>query len=89
DLALELDAVRAVLGHGLSSFESPVRGSIPDRPTVRPKGPTPVRGHFSTPGRIGEGHLNLLSIHQNLDHMRIERVAPLSFAQTIRFFSSE
>jgi len=32
---------------GFSSFESPVRGSIPDRPTVRPKGPTPRPGQFS------------------------------------------
>jgi hypothetical protein len=41
DLALELDAVRAVLGQGLPSFESPARWSIPVGPTVRPKGPTP------------------------------------------------
>jgi len=41
-LTLELDAMRAVPGHGLPSFESPVQGSIPARPTVRPKGPTPV-----------------------------------------------
>jgi hypothetical protein len=44
DLALELDAVRAVLGHGLPSFESPARRSIPSRPIVRPEGPTPIRG---------------------------------------------
>src|SRR5271156_5584949 len=46
DLALELDAVRAVLGHGLPSFESPARRSIPIRPIVRPKGPTPVLGRL-------------------------------------------
>jgi len=44
DLALELDAVRAVLGHGLPSFESPARRSIPARPSVPPEGPTPNRG---------------------------------------------
>ena len=41
DLALELDAMGAVLGHGLSSFESPARWSILAGPTVRPRGPTP------------------------------------------------
>src|ERR1700722_18920129 len=43
-LALEFDAVRAVLGHGLPSFESPARWSILAGPTVRPKGPTPNPG---------------------------------------------
>src|SRR3984885_3061140 len=38
---LGADAVRAVLGHGLPSFESPARWSILAGPTVRPKGPTP------------------------------------------------
>src|SRR5271155_2257281 len=46
DLALKLDAVRAVLGHGLPSFESPARRSILSRQLVRPKGPTPSGGHF-------------------------------------------
>src|SRR5271169_4951807 len=41
DLALELDALRAVLGHGLPSFESPARRSILSRPTVRREGSTP------------------------------------------------
>ena len=49
DLALEFDAVRAVLGHGLPSFESPARWSILAGPTVRLRGPTPSGGHFSTP----------------------------------------
>jgi hypothetical protein len=49
DLALELDAVRAVFGHGLPSFESPARRSIPSRPIVRPRGPTPIRGQFCAP----------------------------------------
>src|SRR5271170_7547907 len=49
DLALELDAVRAVLRHGLPSFESPARRSILSRPTVRPEGPTPIRGQNCTP----------------------------------------
>src|SRR6185437_16861518 len=44
DLALELDAVRAMLRHGLPSFESPAQRSIPACPTVRPKGPTPTSG---------------------------------------------
>jgi len=42
DLALEFDAVRALFGLGLPSFESPARGSIPIRPIVRPTGPTPL-----------------------------------------------
>src|SRR5271166_5401847 len=41
NLTFELNAVRAVLGHELPSFESPARRSIHERPTVRPKGPTP------------------------------------------------
>jgi hypothetical protein len=41
-LALELDAVRAVLG--LPSFESPARWSILECQTVRLKGPTPLSG---------------------------------------------
>jgi ABC-type sugar transport system ATPase subunit len=41
--------VRAVLGHGLPSVESPARWSILAGPTVRPKGPTPSGGQFSTP----------------------------------------
>src|SRR6202007_2921740 len=49
DLALELDAVRAVLGHGLPSLESPARRSILSRPIVRPQGPTPIEGQSSTP----------------------------------------
>jgi hypothetical protein len=49
NLALEFDAVRAVLGHGLPSFESPARWSILAGPTVRPKGPTPIEGQSSTP----------------------------------------
>jgi hypothetical protein len=43
DLALELDAVRAVLGHGLPSFESPALRSILSHPIVRTKGPTPLK----------------------------------------------
>jgi hypothetical protein len=39
NLALEFDAVRAVLGHGLPAFESPARWSILAGPTVRPRGP--------------------------------------------------
>jgi hypothetical protein len=39
DLALEFDAVRAVLSHGLPAFESPARWSILAGPTVRPRGP--------------------------------------------------
>jgi hypothetical protein len=38
-----------VLGHRLPSFESPARWSILAGPNVRPKGPTPSRGDFSTP----------------------------------------
>ena len=45
-LALELDAVRTMLGHGLPSFESPAQGSIPACPTVRPRGPTPGTDEF-------------------------------------------
>ncbi len=41
DLALELNAVRALLGHGLPSFESPAQGSILSRPIVQSQGPTP------------------------------------------------
>jgi hypothetical protein len=47
NLALELNAVRAVLGHGLPSFESPARRSILSCPIVRPKGPTPASGSTS------------------------------------------
>jgi hypothetical protein len=42
DLALELNAVRAGFGYGLPSFESPAQAH--NRPTVRPKGPTPRAG---------------------------------------------
>src|SRR5208337_1450359 len=38
DLTLELDAVRAVLGHGLPSFESPARRSILSQPDCPPQG---------------------------------------------------
>jgi hypothetical protein len=38
DLALELDAVRAVLGHGLPSFESPVPRSMALSPACPPQG---------------------------------------------------
>jgi hypothetical protein len=44
-----------VLGHGLPSFESPARWSILAGPTVRPKGPTPSGGHFSTPDHTADG----------------------------------
>jgi hypothetical protein len=46
DLALEFDAVRAVLGHGLRAFESPARWSILAAPTVRPTGPLQVQGEL-------------------------------------------
>jgi hypothetical protein len=41
DLAFEFDAVRAVLGHGLPSFESPTWGSIRQCRPVRHEKPTP------------------------------------------------
>jgi hypothetical protein len=41
DLALELDGVGTVLGHGLSSFESPAYWSNLKLGSVRPQGPTP------------------------------------------------
>ena len=47
DLVLELDAMRAVLGDRLPSFESPVRWSILVSPTVLPQGPTPIAAQFS------------------------------------------
>ena len=46
DLTFELKAVRAMLGHGLSSFESPAYRSIVKPAPVRPEGPTPPRGAF-------------------------------------------
>ena len=48
DLVLELDAMRAVLGHGLPSFQSPVRWSILVSPTVLPQGPTPIAASVLT-----------------------------------------
>ena len=39
DLTLELDAVGSVLGHGLSSFESPAPRSIPKLDLSTPRGP--------------------------------------------------
>ena len=39
DLALELDAVGAVLGHGLSSFESPAEGQFLLAQLSAPRGP--------------------------------------------------
>ena len=44
DLALERDAVGAVLCHGRRSFECPAHRSNHFNPTVRPQGPTPHRG---------------------------------------------
>jgi hypothetical protein len=43
DLALDYDAMGSVLGHGLSSFESPACRSIVKSVSVRPEGPTPDR----------------------------------------------
>ena len=48
DAALELDAVCAVSGHGLSSFESPAPWSMLCLPTVRLRGRTPQVGQFPT-----------------------------------------
>jgi len=42
DLALELDAVGAVLGHGLSSFESPARGQSLSSSLSGPRGPLQI-----------------------------------------------
>jgi hypothetical protein len=56
DLTLELEAVGAVPGFGLSSFENPAARSIAKLDLVRPEGPTPSLGvHWRagvvTPGR--------------------------------------
>lgn len=60
DLALEGDAVGAVgtmLCHGRRSFECPTHRSNHFNQLVRPQGPTPKRGQFSTPNNtlIEEG----------------------------------
>jgi len=55
-LALELDAVGAVSGHRLSSFESPAPRSIPYRHTVRLKGRTPINCQTFSCG-LSSGHL--------------------------------
>src|SRR4051812_22031889 len=48
-LALELDAVCAVSGHGLPSFESPAHRSIAAVQPVHPQGRTPIRGQCWAP----------------------------------------
>jgi NADPH:quinone reductase-like Zn-dependent oxidoreductase len=59
DLTLKFDAVGSILGHELSSFESPACWSNVKSSPVRPEGPTPISAASTCPASDG-AHLALL-----------------------------